>query len=189
MNGSKTANLLTSAYNYKRQGKNVLLFKPEFDTRSDSIIKSRAIKDGQRAMGIPIDDDNFVSRIFKKQQSRKGRVDIIFIDEVQMLTAAQIDDISEIARCWSTKIHVYGLLVDYKGHIFDSSKRAIECGFKMEELSMTCDFCVNEATHHLLFNNGKVQTHGEVLVVGDSEYKSVCISCFKYGLDGNYDIK
>lgn len=167
----------------------MLLFKPEADTRSESIIKSRAIKDGQNAMGIPVNDDEFVSRIFKKQQSRKGRVDIIFIDEVQMLTAAQIDDIAEIARYWSTKIHVYGLLIDYKGRIFESSKRAIECGFKMKELSMTCDFCVNEATHHLLFQNGKAQTCGEVLVVGDSEYKSVCMSCFTYGMRGNYDVK
>lgn len=187
MNGSKTANLLTSAYNYKRQGKHVLLFKPSSDTRSGAEIKSRAISNGQPAIPIPADDDNFIWKVFMKEIMVTPRVDCIFIDEAQMLTVGQIDSIARIARSWSVKVFLYGLMTDYQGNMFSSAIRSIERGFRMVELSMTCDFCHNEATNHLLFVDGKVKKHGDILIIGDQEYKSVCNSCFEDGMNGLFD--
>lgn len=189
MNGSKTANLLTSAYNYKRQGKFVLMFKPSSDTRSGAKIKSRAIKEGQPAIPVPTDNDRFIYNYFNVIIARVPRIDCIFIDEAQMLSDGQIASLAEIAQSWGVQIFVYGLLTDYQGNMFSSAIKSIECGFRLVELSMTCDFCLNEATNHLLFVDGKVKRHGDILIVGDQEYKSVCHSCFCDGMSGAYDKK
>lgn len=187
MNGSKTANLLTSAYNYKRQGKTVLMFKPQTDTRSGAEIKSRAISDGQPAIAIPKDDNNFIYKYFNDMLAKVPRVDVIFIDEAQMLSDEQIDSVAEIARGWGVRIYLYGLLTDYQGGMFMAAIRSIENGFELKEIKMTCDYCINEATNHLLFIDGNVKKEGDILIVGDEEYKSVCNSCFHYGMSGLYD--
>ena len=183
MNGSKTANLLTSAHNYMRQGKKVMLFKPTLDTRAMGEIKSRAIKEGKEAYGIPPHDANFVSaKVIDEALNGAGKPDVVFIDEAQLLTVEQIENVAHMAIEWGIKVFVYGLLIDFKGSMFPAAIKAIETGFDLKEFKMTCDNCSNEATNHQLLIDGVPAYSGDTIHIGDEEYRSVCYQCFVQGI-------
>ena len=177
MNGSKTTNLLTQAYNYERQGKFILAFKPSTDTRTNNEIRSRAIPTGRHAYPIAQDSVGEMLEIVRK--NRKRGISRIFVDEIQFFTPEQINELAQIAIQYGINIYCYGLLNSYTGKLFPAIIRCIEVGFALEEIKMECDLCENKATNHLLFVDGKLQRGAEAEIhVGDTEFKSVCYRCF-----------
>ena len=177
MNGSKSANLLMQVYNFERQGKFILAFKPAIDTRTDDEIRSRAISESHQAYPIPKGSRGNMLEIVRKH--RKKNISRIFIDEIQFFDPEQIDELAQIAIQYGIDIYCYGLLNSFTGKAFPSIIRCIEVGFIFEEMKMQCDLCENRASNHLLFVDGKVMRGEEAEVhVGDSEFKSVCYRCF-----------
>lgn len=176
MNASKSAQLLIQAFNLERQGKTVIVFKPEIDTRDKGVVKSRALDEEREAIIVPSDAKGFMYEIIKK---KKDEVNFIFADELQFMKSHQVEELAKISIDFDKHVFAYGLLLDYKGYLFEGAKRAIECGFTLHELKIQCDFCNSKATNHLLYINGKVITEGESIYVGDQEYKSVCYPCFQ----------
>lgn len=183
MNGSKSAMLLTSAFNARRQGKNVILFKPESDSRTSDTIKSRAIKEGMQAIVVPKNKQNYMIDLLTNIETRAllsetSKVDAIYIDELQMFSPSQIIEIAKISILLKIDVFCYGLVLDYMGHIFPSTQKAIECGYELFEIEMQCDYCTEKSTHHLLYVDGEVKTSGHSLFIGDEEFKSVCYGCY-----------
>lgn len=174
MNASKSAQLLMKAYNLERQGKKILVFKPEIDTRDGEYVISRALPSKRKAIVIP-----------KKAKGKminevlNNRPNVIFVDELQFFTVEQIEELAEISLNFDVDIYAYGLLIAYNGRMFEATKRAIECGFRLVVIDMQCENCRNDATHHLLYINGEVITDGDGIHVGDQEYKSVCYECYR----------
>jgi thymidine kinase len=173
MNASKSAQLLMQAYNFERQGKTFLIFKPEIDTRDEGVVRSRALDEERPAYVISKDRTGWISTLLSKYQP-----DFIFIDELQFFTTEQVEEFARISISIGIPIFAYGLLLSYTGEMFEASKKAIECGFSLHELKMQCDFCTEKSTHHLLYVEDKVVTNGSGIHVGDQEYKSVCYTCY-----------
>lgn len=179
MNASKSAQLLIQAFNLERQGKNVIVFKPSIDTRDEGVVRSRALDEERKAIVVPSDAKGFMYNIIENN----SKVNYIFIDELQFMKAHQVEELAKISIDFDKHIFAYGLLLDYKGNLFEGAKKAIECGFTLHELKIQCDFCNSKATNHLLYINGKLVTKGEPIHVGDQEYKSVCYPCFLREVD------
>lgn len=173
MNASKSAQILMQAFNFERQGKTFIVFKPEVDTRDGSFIKSRALSDKRPAFIIKSDYDGLMFSIAKSYMPK-----FIFVDEIQFFSKEQVEELARISIELNIPIFSYGLLVTYTGELFEGSKRAIECGFSLKELKMQCDMCDNKSTHHLLYINNKLIKDGDGIHVGDEEFKSVCYSCY-----------
>lgn len=173
MNASKSAQLLMQAYNFERQGKTFVIFKPSLDTRDGDYVQSRALDEKRHAFSIKKDETNVIELLVGI-----FRPDFIFLDEIQFFMVKQIEEFARISIKYNIPIFAYGLLISYNGKLFESSKRAIECGFTLHEIKMQCDFCKNKSTHHILYNNDKVVKYGDGIQVGDTEYKSVCYECF-----------
>lgn len=174
MNASKSAQILMQTFNFERQGKTFIIFKPSFDTRDGKYIKSRALGEKREAFTIEKHTDGLMFML-----ASENLPDFIFVDELQFFTPKQVEELSEISILLDIPIFAYGLLLSYTGEMFEASKKAIECGFSLQELKMQCDFCTEKSTHHLLYVNGKVTTSGDGIHVGDEEYKSVCYTCYK----------
>ena len=89
---AKTMNLLAVAHNYQQQGKKVFLVKPAFDTRFGAdMIRSRAGLEMEADCLVPNYDTLFVLPDLTD-------VVCVLVDEVQFLTANDIDVLHKIGR-------------------------------------------------------------------------------------------
>lgn len=173
MNASKSAQILMQAYNFERQGKSFLIFKPNTDTRDGGFVKSRALNEKRPAIVLNRDDNGVIY-----SHAMEQKPDYIFVDELQFMPKHQVEELAQVAIDLNISVFAYGLLVSYTSEMFEGSKRAIECGFTLHELKMQCDMCSAKSTNHLLYINGEVVTEGNPIHVGDTEFKSVCYACY-----------
>lgn len=184
MKSAKSAQLIMKGYLLDQQGKKVLTFKPEADSRDGAFVVSRALPIKRPAIVVPKDDSGFL-------MSHKTWVespDVILIDELQFFTVEQVEKLAEISITYDVDIYAYGLMISYTGKMFEPIKRAIECGFRTTTLDMSCDHCNNDATHHTLYLNGVLQLDGDGVSVEDlnnkeQKYESVCYSCYQMAID------
>lgn len=181
MNASKSAQILMQTFNFERQGKTFIIFKPQLDSRDGEYISSRALDERRDAIIIPKDKNGMMFGL-----TSESMPNFVFVDEIQFFTPSQVEELSYISIKLDVPIFAYGLLLSYTGEIFEASKKAIECGFSLQELKMQCDMCTEKSTHHLLYADGKVVTDGSGIHVGDEEYKSVCYSCYRKNTRSTY---
>lgn len=172
MNAGKSAHILMKAHIAEEQGKTPMILKPTQDTRDLGILKSRAIKDTKKA--ILYTDKQQINKMIEDIKPH-----IIFVDEVNFLTSEQIEHLSEITIKYKIPVLCFGLLLDFKGELFPSSKRLVELADSISNIFSECDFCKNKATHHLKKLNGKYVFNGNTISIGDTDtYNSVCRECF-----------
>lgn len=184
MKSAKSAQLIMKGYLLDQQGKRVLTFKPETDTRDGAFVSSRALPIKREAIVIPRDSDGMEF----SNETWIQEPDVILVDEIQFFTEEQVEKLAEVSITYNVDIYAYGLLMSYNGRMFDSIRKALECGFRMITLDMPCDNCNNDATHHLLFLDDELQIEGESISVEDFNnkkqvYKSVCYSCYQRAIN------
>ena len=182
MGCSKSAQLITNAHNFERNGTHVQIIKPAFDTRfDDRRIVSRL---GISADATPLDClDGF--------EPEPG-TRVLFVDEVQFFALADIDRMVTIADCGDIIVMAYGLMVDSNEQIFPAARRLIEVGAKLHRMESNCQIpgCMKLASHHLRFNAaGQVIRAGDQFTLGSDNYKSVCRRHFNEIYHGNSKIK
>lgn len=186
MKSSKSAQLIMKGYQLDEQGKRVLTFKPETDSRDGEFVTSRALPLKRQAILIPKEDSGqLVYHAFDAFEPS-----VILLDEVQFFTVKQIEAFADVSANNDVDIYAYGLMMSYNGQMFESVKRAIECGFNINALQSPCDRCENDSTHHLLFLNNELQTTGEAINVEDfankeQRYESVCFKCYTKAIKSN----
>ena len=170
MNSSKTANLLMVRHNYLEQGKQIQVFKPAIDTRDVGVVKSRALNEKVPAILVDSSTKDFIFDSVKKE-----RPSCVLIDEVQFLNTLQIIELGRIVDELNIPVIAYGLLTDFKGELFEGSKKLIEIGAVLSEIKTVCMYCTTKASYNMRLNNGKPVTHGEIVQVGGNEsYQPVC---------------
>ncbi|MFB4159846.1 hypothetical protein ACE1TF_08190 [Geomicrobium sp. JSM 1781026] len=179
MKSSKSAHLIMNGHQLDEQGKRVLTLKPETDLRDGAFVSSRALHTKRPATVIPKYDDGtlLLSTIESFQP------DVVLVDELQFFTDEQVEALSAASIAYDSTIQAYGLMISYTGMMFEPVKRAMECGFTIHHLSMPCVHCSQDATHHLLYLDGQLQTSGSPINVEDfgnasQVYESVCYECY-----------
>lgn len=184
MKSAKSAQLIMKGYLLDQQGKKVLTFTPEKNARDGDFVSSRALPIKRPAIVVPESDSGAIMSM----RTWIDKPDVILVDELQFFTERQVEYLAEISITYDVDIYAYGLLISYNGRMFESIRRAIECGFSIKMLDMSCDHCNNEATHHLLYLDNELQVEGESVNVEDfrdknQNYESVCYSCFTRAID------
>lgn len=174
MGSSKTAAALMCRFNYIQRGMNVLLLKPSIDSRfSKKEVVSRI---GISAPCITFTDSENLYDIFEKECENK-RIDVVIVDECQFCSKKQIDQLREIAE--EIPVLCYGLKTNFKGELFEGSKRLLEVSDSIQEIKSICN-CGKKAIMNGRFVNGLLVTQGdEIEIGGDDKYKGLCWSCFK----------
>lgn len=167
MNSGKTANLLMVADNYIKQGKNVVILKPDKDTRWNvaAEVKSRAIVTSQPAVLVSDEEDlfNYVTELLTKQE-----VAAILVEEAQFLTAEQVRQLAIVVDELNIPVLCYGLRCSYlDGKLLEGSAALLYWADTIEEIKNVCQYCTSKATKNLLRKNGIAQYDGDFVVMGD----------------------
>ncbi len=174
MNAGKSIDLIRTAYNYEENGFKVLVLKPMLDTKDGDYISSRA---GLRRRVDYLIDGSVIEIL-------KGKLDDIFcilVDEAQFLTKEQVDELYLITKALDIPVITYGLKLNFKGEMFEGSKRLTELGEELVEIPTICS-CGEIARMVGRKVNGEYTVNGEEVVIDGSsdtvEYVPLCGKCY-----------
>lgn len=173
---AKTLNLVAVAHNYRQQGKKVVLVKPAFDTRfGEKVIRSRS--------GLEVEADLLVGRDYQFDVRTFADVQCILVDEAQFLSAQLVTQLRDISLNLGIPVICYGLRGDFRGELFEGSKRLLELADAIEEVKSTCHFCTKKATMNLKHVNGVATLEGASVELGGEErFLPACYGCYKQAL-------
>jgi thymidine kinase len=182
MNSGKSTALLQAAYNYEERGQQVLLAKPQVDTKGESLIVSRL------GVGRPVDftvgPDEDIYAAFTSQRERVLRdfevdVSCLLVDEAQFLTEGQVDDLLRIAILEDVPVLAYGIRTDFQTVAFPGSRRLLEISHSLEELKTICR-CGRKAVFNARKIGGVFVFDGDQVAIdeGSVTYESLCGACY-----------
>lgn len=169
---AKTLNLLAVAHNYRQNKANVLLLKPQIDTRfGQDIIKARAGLEAKADIIINPEWDNI-------NFPDLTNISCILVDEVQFVPTKIIDQLHKIS--FNVPVICYGLRTDFRCDVFPAARRLFELADNIEEIKTTCAFCINKkAKFNLKLLNGKPTLEGPSVELGcEEKYLPACGKCF-----------
>lgn len=175
MNASKSAQLIMDWYNSNENNKQTIVFKPSTDTRMYDIVHSRAVNTEVKAVCINPEENNVMYKYVMANQSAR----IVLVDEVQFLTKKQIEELAKIVDVIGVTVIAYGLMTNFKGELFEGSKRLVELSDVVERIRSECTICDKEGIMNARFINGEFATDGEEILIGAEEtYKVLCRRCY-----------
>ena len=173
VSSAKTLNLLAVTHNYQQQNKNVFLMKPKLDTRFGTQDVSSRAGLSKRA-DLLLTEDSVLDL-----ETLKGK-DCILVDEAQFLSKAVIDQFRLISTVHNIPVICYGLRTDFRGELFEGSKRLFEVADSLEEIKTTCAFCNRKAIFNLKLVDGKASLTGPTVELGAEEkYLPACSNCYR----------
>ena len=153
VSSAKTLNLLAVAHQVGRPGQRVVVMKPALDTR-----------DGPRTAA-----------------GRAGLADdyrgaaCILVDEAQFLSAHVVEQLRELTRSAGVTVFAYGLRTDFRGRLFEGSRRLLELADSIEEVKTSCALCDRKAVFNQRLLAGRPVTEGPAVQLGgDESYRGVC---------------
>ena len=177
MGCGKTRKLQGDYYSKVEDGFEVIVIKPLIDTKGDS---STLARDGGAVDTTFLIDkkDNIYFKI--GAYLREYKLDFILVDEAQFLESHHVEELSDVVDILGINVICYGLRTDFKGDLFEGSKRLFEMADDLEGISRQCS-CGNDKIYNMrLYNNIPVFEGEQVAIDGvDATYKSVCRNCYK----------
>lgn len=90
-------------------------------------------------------------------------------DEVQFYTVEQCDQLARIVDDMEVDVYAFGLITDFRGQLFDGTKRMLEIADERVALQVEARcWCGARATHNARIVNDAVVYTGETVMVGDT---------------------
>ena len=179
MGSSKTAQALTTKFNYEERGMKVWLIKPAIDTRDgESIVKSRI------GLFAPCESIHKSIDLYAKFTEEHKDTNVIIADECQFFTEEQIDQLRRIVDICDCPVLCFGLRTDFLCHLFSGSKRLFEVADSISEIKTICE-CGSKATVNArLDKDMHVVTSGDQVMIGGNEtYIAMCHRCWQEAID------
>lgn len=101
--------------------------------------------------------------------ARRGRLDYVVCDEVQFYEVDQVDQLAAVADDLDTDVYAFGLLTDFRGLLFEGTRRMFEVADERVELHVEARcWCGDRATNNARLVNNVIVREGETIVVGDT---------------------
>ena len=175
MGSSKTAQALTTKFNYEERGMKVWLIKPATDDRDGrDVVKSRI------GLSAPCDSITGEADIFNLFRTGHADADVIIADECQFFTERQIDQLRQVVDECDIPVLCFGLRTDFLSHLFTGSRRLFETADSISEIKTICS-CGSKATVNARLDaNMHVVTEGaQVMIGGNESYVAMCHRCWQ----------
>ncbi|MGI1659659.1 MAG: thymidine kinase [Desulfitobacterium sp.] len=173
MGSSKTANALLVYHNYIDKGQKALIAKPAIETRDGNLIKSRSGLEGPCLT---------LEALIEMPVKALQEYDCIIIDEIQFANEQQVEFLADIVDTLHIPVMCYGLRTDFRGLLFEGSRRLFELADKIIEIKTVC-WCGRKATHNARYNEHGIIREGDQIVLGaDDKYISLCRKHHQQGL-------
>ncbi|PJF02019.1 thymidine kinase [Streptomyces carminius] len=97
-----------------------------------------------------------------------GRTDYVIADEAQFLAPEQVDQLARVVDDLGIDVFAFGIMTDFRTHLFPGSRRLIELADRIESLQVEAlCWCGARATHNARTVGGKMVVEGAQVVVGD----------------------
>lgn len=176
MNSSKSALLLTAAYNYEERDQRPVIVKPGVDTKAGRAVASRI--GIEREVDVVLGaHESLVARL--EELGPLDGIDAVFIDEAQFLTPAQADEAFTLAVTSGIPVLCYGLRGDFMTRSFPGSRRLMEIAHSIEELKTICR-CGSKAIFNARIVDGEFVSHGAQVAIDGQQasYESLCGRCY-----------
>jgi thymidine kinase len=98
-----------------------------------------------------------------------GGLDYLVCDEAQFYTPTQVEQLARVVDELGADVHALGLLTDFRGRLFDGSRRFLELADERQELQVEARcWCGARATQNARLVDGAQVYDGDVVVVGDT---------------------
>lgn len=186
MESGKSLDLLKSVYNYETQGKKVLVFTSQVDTRNGEIPEDA--KEWLIYTRIGLQRHAWlIERVDAFQMAKEFKPDCVFVDEAQFIKEEYIIALSDIVDELHIPVICYGLKNDFLNNFFPGSGPLLLYADKIEELKTVCVYCNHKATMNMREVDGEPSFDGDQICVDKNEdkdkkkvrYVPVCRSCYK----------
>lgn len=182
MNSGKSTALLQAAFNYEERGQQVLLAKPQIDTKGESLIVSRLGVERPVDFTVAPGDDMYGAFLAERGRvSRDTGLDVscLLVDEAQFLTESQVDDLLRIAIQEGVPVLAYGIRTDFQTVAFPGSRRLLEVAHSLEELKTICR-CGRKAIFNARVVGDRFIFDGDQVAIdsGEVTYESLCGACY-----------
>ena len=181
MNGGKTINILQAAYNYEENNYQVTIIKSRIDTKGHDNIVSR--NGMNRKVDILLNEEE--SLLTKEYYKIYYTSKVILVDEVELLTSSEIEDLWTIAHLINIPVICYGLKSNFMGEIFSPGiAKLIAIADDIEEIGSSCLCkCGKKAIFNARKIDGKFVSSGDRVLIDDGTNKSVeyvplCGDCY-----------
>ena len=174
MGSSKTAQALTTKFNYEERGMKVWLIKPSTDNRDGTdVVKSRI------GLSAPCSSIAPTLDLFVAFTRDHADANVIIADECQFFPTEQIDQLRRIVNDYDIPVICFGLRTDFLCHLFSGSKRLFEVADSVSEIKTICS-CGSKATVNARLDaNMNVVTAGaQVMIGGNETYLAMCHRCW-----------
>jgi thymidine kinase len=171
MNAGKSTLLLQASYNYVERGMRTLLFTSKLYAEGDVGIISSRIGISSEAEFFTGEDDLF-QRV--NDHLQESKVDCVFVDEAQFLTADQVWQLARVADRLEVPVMCYGLRTDFRGQLFPGSSELLAIADELREVRTIC-FCGKKATMVVRRDTeGGALREGNQVSIEKSVYVSLC---------------
>ena len=151
----------------------VWLIKPAADSRDGEIILRSRVGLEAPAQVIPETAD--IGQLFEK----RGKIDVIIVDECQFMTPAQIDQLRDIVDDYNIPVLCFGLRTDFLSTLFPGSRRLFEVADTISEIKAICDCGAKATTNARIDSDGYIVTEGDQLLLGGNDrYIAMCHKCW-----------
>ncbi len=171
MNAGKSTLLLQASYNHVERGMRTLLFTSSLYAEGDvGLIESRIGISAEAEMFN--DQDDLFQRI--NDHLQESKVDCVFIDEAQFLTAPQVWQLARVCDRLDVPVMAFGLRTDFQGKLFPGSSELLAIADELREIRTICH-CGRKATMVVRQNvEGGAITEGNQVAIEKSVYVSLC---------------
>jgi len=108
-------------------------------------------------------------------QSKSKTIACVLVDEAQFLNRSQVEQLARVVDELNIPVLCYGIRTDFRGELFEGSKRLLALADKLKELKTVCS-CGKKATMVVrLGDDGKPMSEGaQVEIGGNDRYESRC---------------
>ena len=164
MDSGKSTLALQTNHNHAARGRVGRLFTTH-DRSGEATVSSRL---GLTHEALEVAEDFDFWRYVVHALTQGGRVDYLICDEAQFYTREQIDQLAKIVDELQIDVFAFGILTDFRTHLFEGSARLIELADRVNVLQVEAlCWCGKRATHNARTENGVMVTEGDQIVVGD----------------------
>lgn len=177
MGSAKTTQLLTTNYSINKKI-NTIVLSPKLDNRRPANKIESRVGISTKCLDF-LEDDNLFH--ICSERSWIDATNIVLCDEAQFLKKNQVEQLAKLVDKKGFTVMCYGLKSDFRGDLFEGSKRLLELADKIEEIKTNCQ-CGRKATMNARLIDNKIQRDGPQILIGDTvgsvRYEAMCRKCW-----------
>jgi thymidine kinase len=184
MNCGKSDQMISTAHNYTENGLKVVTIMPEISMREPGFTTSRAGKkwpiDIATHMASP--ERPSETDMYREFHQHVGKMAIhcVLVDEVNFMSAEQVEALERIAKVDGTTVIAHGIRTNIQRRLFEGTQRMFELADKTEKIPTMCP-CGQQAEFNGRFVDDVFHV-GEPIVWIDNDdrvrYQSLCGGCY-----------